>query len=285
MREAYAAWAVSAERAATLASFAERLDGLALTQRRRADAGEVSGLDARRMELAAAQARGELARAQSDLERARGEALVWRPDLARDRRPVLPEVPLAPAPAIAHPELAALEAELAAARLERDIATKVVSLPEIVGGWQRQRIDAGVMAVGPILGLEWPLPLFDRNRAERTRAEVRIDALEARIELARQSIEARFGGASAAYERLRAAAARALIDGEGVEPMITAATASFRLGEVDVTGLLETLRAGSNARLQVLELHAAALEAQRELERLAGAISPSAGRATQEGDR
>jgi outer membrane protein TolC len=118
--------------------------------------------------------------------------------------------------------------------------------------------------------LEWPLPLFDRGRAERARAEVRIDALEARLAVARLTLEAGREGALAAYERLRAAAAEAATAGDSVEPMLAAATASFRAGEVDLTDLLETLRAGSSTRLQALELRAAALEAHRELERLTG---------------
>jgi cobalt-zinc-cadmium efflux system outer membrane protein len=270
MREAFAQWALAAERTAMLAGFAERLDVLARNQRQRADAGEVSGLESRRMALAAAQARGDLARAQSEAAQARAAALVWRPDLGRDLRPVLPEVPPAPELEASHPNVAAIEADLTAARLRRDLAARVIDLPEVVGGWQRQRTDDGFTAEGPLVGLEWPLPLFDRGRAERARAEVRIDALEARLAVARLTLEAGREGALAAYERLRAASSEAATAGESVEPMLAAATASFRAGEVDLTDLLETLRAGSSTRLQALELRAAALEAHRELERLTG---------------
>jgi outer membrane protein TolC len=173
--------------------------------------------------------------------------------------------------AASHPDIAALESELVAARLERDLAARVLDLPELVGGWQRQRLD-GLTAEGPILGLEWPLPLLDRGRAERARAEARIDALEARLTHARQSLDARRRGALAAYELLRTAALEATTLEQSAEPMLTAATASFRLGEADVTDLLETLRAASGARLNALELRRAALEAHRELERLAGVL-------------
>ena len=278
MREAFAEWAVASERAAALAGFAERLEELARVQRQRAEVGEISGLDARRMELAAAEARAQLATAESASARARGDALVWRPDLGHDLRPVLPDVPLASAPESSSAELAALEHELVAARLERDLTGRVMSLPEIVGGWQRQRSDSGLVAEGPILGLEWPLPLLDHGRAERARAEVRVDALEARLDVAQRSLRARIGGARAAYEGLRQAAIEAAVAGENVEPMVTAATASFRGGEVDLTSLLEILRAGSNARLHAIELRGAALEAQRDLERLAAGSTP-------EGDR
>jgi outer membrane protein TolC len=168
--------------------------------------------------------------------------------------------------------MSALEAELASARLERDLAKRVLGLPEIGAGWQRQRSDAGFVSEGPLVALEWPLPLFDRGRAERARAEVRVDAIEARLELARQGLSARREGALAAYELLRAAASEAATAEESVEPIVTAATASFRLGETSLTDLLETLRSASAARLQALELRDAALEAHRELERLAGTL-------------
>jgi cobalt-zinc-cadmium efflux system outer membrane protein len=270
MREAFARWALAMDRTAVLASFVERLESLARIQRQRADAGEVSGLDARRMTLAAAEAKAELARSEGELASARAAALAWRPDLAPGLRPVLPAPPSAPALASTHPEVPALEADLAAARLERDLAARVLGLPEIVAGWQRQRSDAGLVAEGPVVGLEWPLPLFDRGRAERARADVRVDALEARLELARQGWSARREGALAAYELLHAAAADAATAEESVEPIVIAATASFRLGEANLTDLLETLRSASAAQLQALELRGAALEAHRELERLAG---------------
>ena len=59
---------------------------------------------------------------------------------------------------LVHPEVAAIEAELAAVKLQRDLAGRVVRLPEIVAGWQRQRLDDSFDAEGPLLGL---LPFVD----------------------------------------------------------------------------------------------------------------------------
>jgi hypothetical protein len=56
------------------------------------------------------------------------------------------------------------------------------------------------------------------------------------------------------------------------EPAVEAATAAFRLGEMDLTGLLETLRSATAADLAALALHEAALAAGRELSR----VSPQA---------
>jgi cobalt-zinc-cadmium efflux system outer membrane protein len=278
MRESYARWALAAERTSLAAAFAERLASLARVQEQRAVAGEISGLDARRMALAAADAKTRLAHSESEVLSARADALAWRPDIAPGLRPVLPDLPLPPAMDASHPEVTALEAELMAARIERDLAGRVLGLPEIVGGWQRQRVDGGITAEGPLVGLEWPLPLFDRGRADRARAEARLDALEARLELTRVTLQARREGALAVYERLRAAAVEAAAAADDAEPVVIAVTASFRLGEASLTDLLETLRAASTARDQAIELRGAALEAHRELEGLAGAptVTPDA---------
>jgi outer membrane protein TolC len=52
--------------------------------------------------------------------------------------------------------------------------------------------------------------------------------------------------------------------------MIAAAVTSFRLGEASLTDLLDTLRAALQAEETALDLHASALDAHRQLERLAG---------------
>jgi outer membrane protein TolC len=270
MRDAFARWSVADARATVLADVAERLDVLARSQQRRSDAGEISGLSARRVMAAASSAKAELARARGELATAIQAALVWRPDLDGAARPVLPELPAALPQQRTSPQVSALEADAAAARLERDLAARVVQMPELVAGWQRQNGDAGDVAEGPILGLEWPLPLLDRARAERARAEVRLDAVEARLEVARRTFAAQSRGALAAYEVLRTAALDAAKATADTEPMVEAATTSFRLGEATVTDLLDTLRAAVDAELHALDLRSAALEAHRELERLAG---------------
>jgi outer membrane protein TolC len=281
MREAFARWAVAEQRNASVVELARRLESLALAQRRRAQAGEVSGLAARRIETAAAEAKGELARSGAELATARAAALAWRPDLPQDSRPQLPELPpplsLA-TPPVTHPELAALEAELAQARLERDAAARVLELPQILAGWQRQRSELGVVAEGPLIGLEWPLPLFDRGRAERARGEARADALDARLQATRERLAATRDGAVGAYLALRDGARDASTAAEIASPMVEAALASFGAGETTVTDLLDTVRQAAAARLQALELHAASLAAQRELERTLGEeIAPELG--------
>lgn len=270
MRQAFAEWAVAAARAETLTDHVERLAALADRERLRAERGESSGLDARRLALAAAEAQSRLALAEAAAARARAAARSWRPDLPEEAAPALPELSAgSAAEAVEHPRLAELAADLAAARLARDAAGRGVDLPRLTAGWQRQQA-AGESLEGPILGLAWSVPIADRRRAERVRAASRVEAAEARYQLALREIETQRSGAAAAYSRLAGAAAEASETNAANESMVEAAVAAFRLGEAGLTELLEVLRSTTDAELAALDLHASALAAHRELEAAAG---------------
>ena len=274
VRRAHAEWALATAEVAELAAHAERFASLAERERRRAEAGESSGLDARRLELAAAAARARLAIAEAAEARAREEAVGWYPGLPAGARAVLPALPAVNAlrAAAEHPRIAALEAELAAAERFEEAASRFVAFPELTAGWKREEGEAG-SAQGPVLGLAWRLPLFDRNRAERAAAAVRRESAAARHEAAQREMAAQRAGARAAYTRLAAAAAEAHRAAAEAAPAVTAVEAAFRAGEAATTDLLDTLRAVTGARLSALELHTHALAAHRDWERTAGGFS------------
>jgi cobalt-zinc-cadmium efflux system outer membrane protein len=266
MREAYARWAIATAASVRLVGHVEQVDRLAQRERQRADAGEASGLDARRLALAASGAHAELARAEAERLRARAGARQWRPDLPPNATPTLPPLPEPTAdPAREHPRIVALRADLEAARLTERLAARVVELPEVVGGWQRQE-SPGVEAEGPMFGLAWPLPLLDRRRGERAAARVRVEGLEARLALAEREIAAARTGALAAYRELRTAALAASEAATSAPGVVGSATAAFHAGEVGLTDLLETLHSATDAELGALALRAEALAALRELE-------------------
>jgi cobalt-zinc-cadmium efflux system outer membrane protein len=278
MREAYARWAVATAASEGLKRQVSQVDALARRERERAAAGESSGLDARRLGLAASGASAELARAEADRLRARGAARAWRPDLPVDAVPELPPLPEpASAPTTDHPRLAALRADLEAAQLAERLAARIVEMPEVVGGWQRQDLGIDVAIEGPIVGVAWPLPLFDRRRGERAAARARVEALEARLTLAEREVAAARASGLAAYSHLRAgatAAREAAADSPGV---VAAARASFWAGETGLTDLLETLRSATAAEIAALELYAEALVAQRELEKASASLEEAPG--------
>jgi len=269
MREDYAVWAVATARRDRLAAQAERIEELAARERERAERGESSGLEVRRLELAAAGLRARWSLAGAEAERARAAVRAWQADLPPDATPVLPSPPPVPTLDGDHPRLSALRAELAAAELSRKAAGRFLRTPKLVAGWQRQEAGPAVLE-GPILGLAWPLPLFHRNQAEKSRADARIDTLEARLERARRKIEAARTGALAAYRRLRDAFAGARDAAEGNDRMLLGSVTAFRHGEATLTDLLETQRSVAEAEATALDLHQAVLAAHRDLERVAG---------------
>jgi len=268
MREAYAGWAVAAARRQRLSIQAERVESLAQREAVRAERGEASGLEVRRLRLAAATLRSRVALADGESERARAEAAAWHPGLPADARPVLPELPAAPSLEGTDTRVRAAQADLAAAELAELATRPIVTSPEITVGWQEQDIGLGTVS-GPILGIAWSVPLFDRRQAARQSAGATLAAAGARLELAERESAAARNAASANFARLADALAEAREEVGATERMLDGEEAAFRQGEAGLTDLLETHRSVTEAELALLDLHEAALAAHRELERLA----------------
>lgn len=268
MREAYAGWAVADARRQRLTLQAERVGSLAQREAVRAERGEASGLEARRLGLAAATLRSRVALAAGASERARAEAAAWHPGLPANARPVLPELPAAPSLDGADVRVRAAEADLAAAELAQLATRPIVASPEVTVGWRRQDLTPGAVD-GPIFGVAWSVPLFDRRQAARQSAGAALAAAGARLELAERESAAARVAASTNFARLADALAEAREELGATERMLDGAEAAFRQGEAGLTDLLETHRSVTEAELAVLDLHEAALAAHRELERLA----------------
>lgn len=268
MREAYAGWAVAAARWQRLSIQAERVESLAEREASRAERGEASGLQARRLRLAAATLRSRVALAAGASERAKAEAAAWHPGLPADARPVLPELPEAPSLDGADTRVRAARADLDAAELAEFATRPFAASPEVTLGWRRQDLTPGAVD-GPIFGVAWSVPLFDRRQAARQTAGAALEAARARLELAERESTAARVAARINFARLAAALAEARQELGATERMLDGAEAAFRQGEASLTDLLETHRSVTEAELAVLDLHEAALAAHRELERLA----------------
>ena len=268
MREAYAGWAVAAARWQRLSVQAERVESLAEREAARAEKGEASGLQARRLRLAAATLRSRVALAGAAREGTKAEAAAWHSGLPANARPVLPELPDAPSLGGADTRVRAAQADLAVAELAEVATRPMVASPEVTLGWQEQDIGLGSVD-GPILGVAWSVPLFDRRQAARRSSEAGLEAAQARLELAERESTAARTAARTNFARLAAALAEARQELGATERMLDGAEAAFGQGEASLTDLLETHRSVTEAELAVLDLHEAALAAHRELERLA----------------
>ena len=268
MREAYAGWAAAAARRQRLSAQAERVESLARREATRVERGETSGLEARRLGLAAATLRSRVALADGATERAKADAAAWNPALPANARPVLPELPGAPSLDGADARVRAAQADLAAAELARLASRPVAASPEVRLGWQEQDLGLGSVD-GPIFGVAWSVPLFDRRQAARQSAGAALEAARARLELAERESTAARTAARVNFAQLADALAEARAELGATERMLDGAEAAFRQGEAGLTDLLETHRSVTEAELAVLDLHEAALAAHRELERLA----------------
>lgn len=269
MREAYANWAISEYRQRRLSDQAKRVERLASRVAARSEKGEASGLEAHRLRLAASAFRSQVALAVTRSEQARGEASVWYPDLPSDAHPALPALPDAPPSTQTNDPVRAAEADLLAAELGREAAGRFLRSPEVSLGWQQQE-DGPLSIDGPIVGLAWSIPLFNRNRAARESADAAIERARARLELVESEVNASRSSALKNYARLSAAVTRAQLELETSERVLDGAEAAFDLGESSLTDLLETHRLVADARMVLLSIHQEALATHRELERFTG---------------
>ncbi len=271
MRAAYGSWVLNSERAVVLASHLELIEVLAERMETRADRGEESRLAARRMGLAATQARSELSLAKAALARTRAAALAWRPDLSSNQRPMPPELPAVPAELSlsSRSDLEARRFELQGAELEEQLANRFVVFPELHVGWQTIE-DRSLRFEGPVYGVNWSVPLFSHGQAARLGASLKKAAADARLAIAVARAEGELEGAQGAYEELVGVAISVASTIAELDLVIEGAETSYLLGESDVTDLLESLRSVLATRLSSLDLYSAALEAHRNLESAVG---------------
>lgn len=291
-RRDFARWALAHHRGQLLQTEASRLDSLAAREHSRAERGESSGLQARRLELAGVTLRAKVALADSELQEAGAAVRVWWPDLAPEARPELPPLPMqngddgadrsthAHSLTGEHALVTASRFETEAAELALRASRRVVASPELSLGWQRQEAFQQDEA-GPIVRLAWTLPLFDRRRSERAAAQAHLDRARADTAMTSRTIETR---RQVAVQRLagllrETTVAKMTLD-TGHDLLLSSETA-FRYGELPLTDLLDIQRSMTETQLAWLELYGAALAAHRELDALAPAASPEAGSHTE----
>lgn len=281
VREAYAAWVSGEVRASLLTDHSGRLEELARRMRNRAEAGEESVLAAQRLEIASRSSAFSLSEARAVAARSRETAAAWLlddgPKLA-SMRPELPALPEASSGldsrvAESRPDVLAARSEVEQAESLGELSRRVLEAPELLLGWKSIENDfpgGGSDFEGPVFGIGWRVPVFDRGRADRLEADSALAAAAAGEEWAAWRARSELAAALAAYRELRQSALAAQTELGGLDGVARAAEASFEAGESTVTDLLDTLSALLDARLAALDLYSSALEAHRQLEVAAG---------------
>jgi cobalt-zinc-cadmium efflux system outer membrane protein len=259
----------------------ERFDRLVEALRAREREGESSGFDRMRAERERAEVEIGLSDAFQGQSRARSAlaALVGMPaaEVAAEGS-LLPTTPLPPieelrAAARSHGDLMAIEAEAERADwLARAARRRLIPEPVLVAG-TKSKEEAGAEDSGPVFGISFALPIFDRGQGER--AVTRADGLllRARHHTLQQSIEAEL---EAAYAEAASTKQAEEVYTRAPDPSDLAriAWAAYEGGEMGILELLDAHRLTLEVQLKTIDLHADARRAEAALGRAAGAEVP-----------
>ncbi len=154
------------------------------------------------------------------------------------------------------PDLEAAARDLDAAQAELAVARSGwMPDPTVSLGYRQQ--EGGFQGLS--LGVDLPLPLFDRGGGNRQAADARSAAAAHRLDLRRRLAENDLITTSDRYAssrgRLEAAADGLLADAEA---LLASATAAYRENEMSLLELLDAANAFRNARLSALSMRSAA---------------------------
>jgi cobalt-zinc-cadmium efflux system outer membrane protein len=271
------------KRIAATALWARQLAAAAQAVARREAAGDVSAYDRLRVERELHNAESRVATERAALEESwtRLAPLVGiepRPD---DDWPMLigALLPATEPPALedlaaaieTRADMRALEKEVQAAELQGDAAARGW-IPSVTFGAGAKIVDAdGNRDAGPIVTAFVPIPVFQREQAERMRADA--DARHTRAELLLRQAEslAQLRGAWRNVTRLtEAARSFARNTEDGSVQLVRSAEAAYRGGEIGTLELVDAYRAGLDDELRLLDLQLEARRARIELDLTAG---------------
>jgi cobalt-zinc-cadmium efflux system outer membrane protein len=270
LRSLFAAWYIAAERQEVLEAHLDRTKSLARWLRARAEEGEAAGVEADRLDLEVEVFERELVAARAAASAERAAAAVWCDlvsDTASPQRPYLPTPP-ATAEVGDRPDLRAIAHRVAEAEAVQRLHRRSLDPPEISFGWKKFG-EEGLSFDGPVYGIAWPLPVFDRNQGNREAASAEASVARSQLELETRLAEQRARAALAAYNDLYRVAKPREGGSEGFDVAI-ATFAAFEAGEASLTDVLDSLRASVDVRMARLESLDRALAAERELEAAIG---------------
>lgn len=270
MRSVFTFWHLASERARILQTHLERTQRLAAWLRVRAEQGEASGVEARRLDFEVETLRREVVLARTEASSWRSAAASWSMLVTDDATPIRPS--LAPPPATAEvgdrPDLEALSQRAAEVEARARLMRRVIEPPAISVGWTEIR-DGRLSFDGPVFGVSWPVPLFDRKQGDRASGEAEAVRAHFELQAARRHADARARVALGAYTDLYELISPAGDDSADAEVAV-AVFAAFEAGEADLTDVLDVHRSTVDLQLARLETLNAALAAERELEAAIG---------------
>jgi cobalt-zinc-cadmium efflux system outer membrane protein len=276
-RRAFVALSVEETRMRLLDESLAELQSLAGVLAKREAGGDVAGFDRLRAERETLEVAAAVADARVARVRAQGalaglfyptpdpETLHAAP-LSVLRSPLPPADELVARAEATRSDLAAFDRDAEAARLAREAAVRSrLPEPEVVAGLKTSNV--GDNRRGSVLSLVASIPLFDRARPERARAE----ALERLATAEHEALRAEIGATVRALRRAAAERRSAADDYRTTtlaksDELRRIAQVSYDAGERGILELLDAFRSAADARLRVAELDAAVAHAEIDLE-------------------
>ena len=278
VREAYVAAWLAEEAERTVEQAAEMIYVVTRAAEQRLDAGDISGYETRRLRLGRIQAEKAAADAKLRTRAARRllASLVLPEAYLHQLGPADAIVGVPPAIASGNaldalprrPDLEAAALELDAARARYRVATLEWVPDPTVSLAYKEHADG---FKGAMIGVDLPLPIFNRAGGAREEAAARESAATSGLDLLRRQAELDLVDAldrySVARERLR-------VTGEGIEAeaevLLSAARVAYDEGEMTLVEFLDATGAFRDARLSALTLRAEAWIAYYNLLRAMG---------------
>lgn len=278
VREAYVRAWFAEEAESIVLQTASVIRSLAEDAEVRLEAGDISALEARRLRLARVEAEQELEEAVLRSRAARRKLAVLiepgtgteeiGPSEGRDGMPPPVSREGSMAALDDRPDVEAAASELDAALADVDLARSYwVPVPNLGLGYRHHHDGFG----GASLGLDLPLPVFDRGSATREGAAAFSSAAAYRLQLRRTMARYDVVVASDRYAsnraRLEAAAQGLRTDGEA---LLASAAAAYAAQEMTLLELLDAAGAFQGAQLSALTLTTEAWVSYYDLLRATG---------------
>jgi cobalt-zinc-cadmium efflux system outer membrane protein len=287
LRLAFADLVAAQARERELATSRDRLRELSEVLARRESAGDAAGFDRLRAEREVLDLESDLVIASTDRATAQARLAGFLGDgtdasrlIAVDRSTPPPPVPalevLVAQAESARGALAAFQHEIEAARFAaRAAERRQWPEPEIFGGTKSstagssgsgEAVTVGAGAIGPLIGVQLTVPLFDRAKPEKALAQARAAEAEAGVAALRAVVRAEAAALRESVIQRRAAAERYRAQGlDSAGQIERIAQVSYDAGERGILELLDAYRLGASARIRQTTLDLAARQAEIEL--------------------
>lgn len=270
-RRSYIHWFIAERRTKVLRDYAQQLSYLSERIRQQFQKGERSGLEADRLERELQQLEVELQLADIDRENAFLNIRMLARGVPMNATPVCPMLPALSGDldVMNRMDIRASIEKVKESRMRNEIAESIFSPPALTAGWLS--LDSGeITDSGVLYGVSWTIPWPSGRKASRIRSESELHKTEEHqaylVRKSKEELQLRMS----LYRNLREKALQAGRENSVSHTFSERAMTAYRLGEMNLTDLLDIFRTSIAARLAQIARLNAALNALVDLEQTTG---------------